>query len=60
MGETLGEFFADKCSAVLNDQERTVVKAIKKMTKKQREAVVKLLNSMTENRDIQYLYNYIF
>ncbi len=48
MGVTLGEFFADESSAVLNDQERTVVKAMKKLSKRQKEAIVKLLNSMTE------------
>lgn len=48
MDVTIGEFFADESTAVLNDQERTVVKAMKKLTKKQRDAVVKLLNSMTE------------
>ena len=46
MGVTLGEFFADESTQTLNDKERTVVKAMKKLTKKQREAVVKLLNSM--------------
>lgn len=48
MDVTLGEFFADDSSMALNDSERTVVKAMKKLNKRQTEAIVKLLNSMTE------------
>ena len=49
MGVTLGEFFADESSQVLNDKERTVVKSLRKLNDKQVDAVVKLLNSMTDD-----------
>lgn len=47
MDVTLGEFFADESSDTLNDNERSVIKAMRKLNKKQVEAVVRLLNSMT-------------
>ena len=48
MDVTLGEFFADESSDTLNDNERSVIKAMRKLNKKQVEAVVRMLNSMTE------------
>ena len=47
MDVTLGEFFADESSDTLNDNERSVIKAMRKLNKRQVEAVVRLLNSMT-------------
>lgn len=48
MDVTLGEFFADESSDTLNDNERSVIKAMRKLNKKQVEAVVRMLNSMIE------------